>query len=608
MKTRDERNIDINSPSLPLLNHLECSPTTFILIKFFFLSKMAVDYSFYLVTDSGMLPENTTVLSQVAAALENGVTIVQLREKTADTREFVALARAVHALTKPRGVPLIINDRVDVALAVDAEGVHVGQDDMPAAQVRALIGPGKIVGVSVHDERELKGVLALNLPGQPKVVDYIGIGAVYGTKTKDLKEKYPIGVYGLKRVLEINNAQVETVAIGGINPTNVQKVLYGSRVSDAVKLDGVAVVSCVMASKDAATASRTLSQLIKATPPWAQQQLTNNTAYALSADSIEQAIREFAPQLFRAVTQRAPLVHHITNNVVKNFSANVTLATGASPVMSECAGEFSDFSQISPHAALLINTGMPFSNDPEDGGADIYLGAINEYNKRGLPVTLDPVGVGASKLRKGLIKTLLESAFFNVVKGNEGEIFTLHREVSGLATDADSAEVLTKGVDSVGAAALKTSLRVGRTLAHHYKTTLLMTGAEDVVTDQSGAWNVAIRNGHEYMARVTGSGCSLGSVVSACLAVTKDLDPTSIAAAVDPNFLAATTAVLLYTIAGERAAACPEVRGPGTFLPAFVDEIYLIAEETRKDDFSWIKNAKFRVFGTTERDSLNSQS
>ena len=94
-------------------------------------------------------------------------------------------------------------------------------------------------------------------------------------------------------------------------------------------------------------------------------------------------------------------VHHITNNVVKNFSANVTLATGASPVMSECAGEFSDFSQISPHAALLINTGMPFSNDPEDGGADIYLGAINEYNKRGLPVTLDPVGVGACKTAEG---------------------------------------------------------------------------------------------------------------------------------------------------------------------------------------------------------------
>jgi thiamine-phosphate diphosphorylase/hydroxyethylthiazole kinase len=570
---------------------------------------MAIDYSFYLVTDSGMLPEHTTVLSQVEAALENGVTIIQLREKTADTREFVALARAVHALTKPRGVPLIINDRVDVALAVDAEGVHVGQDDMPAAQVRALIGPSKIVGVSVHDEHELKGVLALNLPGHPKIVDYIGIGAVYGTKTKDLKEKHPIGVYGLKRILELNNAQVETVAIGGINPTNVQKVFYGSRVSDSVKLDGVAVVSCIMASKDAAAASRILSQLIKAMPPWVhpQQQLTRNTAPALSAASIEQAIRELAPQLFRAVTQRAPLVHHITNNVVKNFSANVTLATGASPVMSECAGEFAEFSQISAHAALLINTGMPFSHDPEDGGADIYLAATEEYNKRGLPITLDPVGVGASKLRQGLTKTLLESAFFNVVKGNEGEIFTLHREVSGLVTDEGAVEVSTKGVDSVGAAALRTSLRIGRALARHYQTTLLMTGAEDVVSDQSGAWNVAVRNGHEYMARITGSGCSLGSVVSACLAMVKDLDPTSAATAVDPNFLAAITAVLVYTIAGERAAARPEVRGPGTFLPAFVDEIYLIAEETRKDDFSWIKNAKFRVFGTTELDSLNSQ-
>ena len=171
---------------------------------------MAVDYSFYLVTDSGMLPENTTVLSQVAAALENGVAIVQLREKTADTREFVALARAVHALTKPRGVPLIINDRVDVALAVDAEGVHVGQDDMPAAQVRALIGPGKIVGVSVHDERELRRACFCSQPSRPAQGCWLyWHWRCVGTKTKDLKEKYPIGVYGLKRVLEINNAQVE---------------------------------------------------------------------------------------------------------------------------------------------------------------------------------------------------------------------------------------------------------------------------------------------------------------------------------------------------------------------------------------------------------------
>ncbi|KAF5098338.1 hypothetical protein D0Z03_001233 [Geotrichum reessii] len=552
-----------------------------------------------------MLPENTTVLSQVQAALENGVTLVQLREKTAETREFIELAHKVHELTKQCGVPLIINDRVDVALAINAEGVHVGQGDMPAAQVRAMIGPNKIVGVSVHDERELEGVLALNKPGEPKVVDYIGIGAIYGTKTKDLKEKHPIGVYGLKRLLELNNAQVETVAIGGINASNVQKVFYGSRVSDSVKLDGVAVVSCIMASKDAAGASRNLTKLIKAKPLWMPQQLTKSigdSVPALSVLDIEETIREFAPRLLHAVTQRTPFIHHVTNNVVKNFSANVTLAIGASPAMSECAGEFSDFSQITPSAALLINTGLPSTANIEDDGAEIYLGAAEEYNKRGLPVTLDPVGVGASKMRRELMKKLLESAFFNVVKGNQGEIFTLYRDVSGLGANEDTMGVSTKGVDSVGTASIRTSLRIGRKLARHYKTTMLMTGVEDIVSDRSGTWNVVLNNGHKYMDRITGSGCSLGSVVSACLAVASSVDTAS---TIDSDFLAAATAVLIYTIAGERAAARPEVRGPGTFLPAFIDELYLIAEESRNEDFSWIKEAKFRVISDAELNELD---
>ena len=112
------------------------------------LSKMKVDYTLYLVTDSGMVPESSSFLKQVEDSINSGATIVQLREKSLSTLEFIKRAEQVHKLTQKQGIPLIINDRVDVALAVNAEGVHVGQDDMPAAIARKLIGDDKILGVT----------------------------------------------------------------------------------------------------------------------------------------------------------------------------------------------------------------------------------------------------------------------------------------------------------------------------------------------------------------------------------------------------------------------------------------------------------------------------
>ena len=108
-----------------------------------------IDYTLYLVTDSTMLPEGTTLLSQVEAALKNGVTIVQLREKDTDTKTLIHKALELKQLCDRYEVPLIIDDRVDVAMAIDASGVHVGQSDMPIPMVRKLVGPEKIVGWSV---------------------------------------------------------------------------------------------------------------------------------------------------------------------------------------------------------------------------------------------------------------------------------------------------------------------------------------------------------------------------------------------------------------------------------------------------------------------------
>lgn len=525
----------------------------------------AVDYSVYLVTDAGLVPSGSTVAEHVRMAISNGTTIVQLREKHADTRKFIEIAHEVHRITAAANVPLIINDRVDVAIAIDAEGVHVGQDDMDVPTVRGFLNnPLKIVGVSCHDAQELEAAIKDG-------ADYVGIGAVFGTQTKELK-KAPIGVYGLKSLLTLNAGRVKTVAIGGINHSNVQRVIYGSTpYSPEWRLDGVAVVSCIMASQNPGVASKSLARLVASKAPWESHKPPQVTSATSTSDLIS-----LIPLVIKQVRQTRPLLHHITNNVVKNFSANVSIAIGASPAMSESADEFADFSKVN-NAGLLINMGMPSA-----AGLEMYQSAIREYNMRGKPVVFDPVGVGASGLRKSACRTLLESSVFHVVKGNEGEIYT----AAGVASEG----AIIQGVDSIGSSSLESRVKATCALAKQFRTTVLMTGPQDVLVDATGLLVAVCDNGHDYMGNITGSGCSLGSVISACVAVIPN----------DP-FLATAAALMMYTVAGERAAALPSVRGPGTFLPAFVDELYQISQETQRDDFKWIDRGKLKFHKLTNQ-------
>jgi thiamine-phosphate diphosphorylase/hydroxyethylthiazole kinase len=150
-----------------------------------------IDYSLYLVTDRSLVPEGKSFLGQIERALEGGTTLVQLREKDTDTGAFIDFALQVKELTRRFEVPLIINDRLDVALAIDAEGVHIGQDDMPLKEARRILGPKKIIGVSCNNEEEAAIAIADG-------ADYLGIGAVWFTSTKkNIKE--PMGIQGLQR-------------------------------------------------------------------------------------------------------------------------------------------------------------------------------------------------------------------------------------------------------------------------------------------------------------------------------------------------------------------------------------------------------------------------
>lgn len=198
----------------------------------------------YLVTDRD-LSLGRSLEEVVREAVAGGVTMVQLREKDAATGEFVDLARRMMSVLKPLGVPLIINDRVDVAMAVDADGVHIGQSDMAYADARRLLGPDKIIGLSVENFEDLKEANALD-------VDYIGISPVYGTPTKtDTAE--PFGLEGLRKAVQMSVHP--TVAIGGMNASTVGAVM-------AAGTDGVAVVSAICSAPSPRAAAAELLNII----------------------------------------------------------------------------------------------------------------------------------------------------------------------------------------------------------------------------------------------------------------------------------------------------------------------------------------------------------
>ena len=200
-----------------------------------------IDLSLYLVTDKSDDVEK--FLNTIEEAIKGGVTVVQIREKTAETLDFYNLALKVKEITTKYNVPLIINDRVDVALAIDADGVHVGQSDMPCDVTRRLIGEDKILGVSAATIEEAQ-------KAQKDGADYIGAGAVFPTATKDDAPK--ITKKDLKEV--VDSIDIPVVAIGGINHDNASKLIDTG-------IAGLSVVSAIMSSDDPKKSSEELLKI-----------------------------------------------------------------------------------------------------------------------------------------------------------------------------------------------------------------------------------------------------------------------------------------------------------------------------------------------------------
>ncbi len=251
------------------------------------------------------------------------------------------------------------------------------------------------------------------------------------------------------------------------------------------------------------------------------------------------------------VREKHPLVHHLTNVVTVNDCANVTLAIGAAPVMAPCALESADMAAIA--SAVVINIGTP-----DETSAEAMTRAAVSANAKGIPVLLDPVGVGATPFRTELIEHLVSHAHFDVIRGNLAELATMAGEAAQV-----------RGVDS-GATAAEPAT-VAKVVAQKYGCVAAITGAVDHVSD--GTQVIALRNGDAMLSRVTGTGCMASSLCASC-----------IGAAPDQKLLAVAAGISIMSIAGELAkAALRPGQGTATFHTNLLDAISLMVSRTLRE-------------------------
>lgn len=210
----------------------------------FALLRPHLDLSLYLVTVSLDARDDDRIVTICQAAVKGGATLIQLRDKQATTAQRTALAQRIIAAID-RAVPVLVNDDINAAIAANAEGAHIGQDDMSPLEARRQLGPNRLLGLSVHDDAELDYAL-----GQPAgTLDYIGLGAVHPTQTKDV---HVLGIEGLRHLSARAHAHnLPCVAIGGINAERIDDIA-------TTDTDGIAVVSAICAQPDPESAAATL--------------------------------------------------------------------------------------------------------------------------------------------------------------------------------------------------------------------------------------------------------------------------------------------------------------------------------------------------------------
>ncbi|KAI3625397.1 hypothetical protein CBS9595_000758 [Malassezia furfur] len=514
----------------------------------------------------------------------------------AEYDEFLQIAKDSLTICDKYGATMVINDSVDVAAALpERVGLHIGQDDTRLAEARRRLGSGRLIGISVHDAAQARAALDSD-------ADYAGVGPCWGTQSKAGVTKDDVMMLDGARetVAALARSQQDAppgarlrmpcVLIGGINLRTVMRTMMGASSSQNAP-DGFAVISAIVARRDP---GRAAAELYAALGAFRAAQAEQSSRIAMSSLTTHALPSPFAApaelvtavaSLLKAhhtvynptthteddthVTVPRTLVQTITSHVSSYFSANVALAFSASPIMSHEAEEAVALSQAT--RALVLNIGT-INNEARQGMAVAGPAA----NARGTPVVLDPVGVGATPFRYEVANDILNQTQVTLIKGNAAEIGKL----------AGSTEAQAQGVDSVGA--LSSPAHLAAQLAMQEGALVLLTGEVDYLTN--GEVVIESHCGTPLLGRVTATGCSLGVMVAAGLASamhiygvqlgSADMQRITLPRTHRELLVGALLGVFAFTVAAERAVKAPGVRGPGTFLPALLDEIASLTPAT----------------------------
>lgn len=478
----------------------------------------------YAVTDRMWLKDDERLADVVEKVLEGGATFMQVREKELAAADFEEEAAEIKELCIRFGVPFVVNDDIDIAMKIKADGVHVGQSDIKGRDIRAIIGDDMILGISV-------GTVAEACEAEKAGADYIGVGAMFATGTK--KDARMITNETLKAITEA--VSIPVVAIGGISADNIEQ-LRGTGI------DGIAVVSAIFAAEDPKKATSELRASARAAFNKANTTESSDCTLRLG-------------EMLENVRKKSPLIHNITNYVTVNDCANIVLACGASPIMADDAEEAEAITAIC--SGLNINIGTLNRQT-----IPAMFKAGKKANELGHPVVLDPVGAGASSLRTDTACKLLEEIDFTVIKGNISEIKTLACGSGGArGVDADAADAVTDG-------ALQEATELAKAFAARTGAIIAVTGAIDIVADAERA--CVIYNGHPMMSSITGTGCQLSAMLTAFEAANPE-----------NKFEAAVSAVCAMGVAGEiaqeRLTVCD---GNASYRNFIIDAIYRLDADT----------------------------
>ncbi|RPA78070.1 HK-domain-containing protein [Ascobolus immersus RN42] len=498
-------------------------------------SKHNFDLSVYLVTSPvASFPSEDAYLKHLETALSSdAITVLQLREKKLSDDAFLALARKVKKLTDKAKVPLVINDNLFVCKEVGAEGLHIGWDDVGYETARKELPESTFIGLSASTLDQALACARLK-------ADYIGLGPIFPTSSKP-DANPPCFAYGAREILE-ELSKLEgappVVGIGGIDEGNTEYLQWMCNDGrSGVTLDGVAVISAIMASPQPDEAAKRLKEL------WERTTYT----FAPKPVTLEVPSGTAFRTVLGKVREKKPLVHNMTNTVVQTISANMLLAFHASPIMSLASSEVEDLSKICDGVVLNIGT-------LDESTSTLFTKAVAAYNAAGKVVVFDPVGAGATKLRRETTKRILESGYITVIKGNASEIATVAGDLAGSVAEQ-------RGVDAVKSdSSVDVQAELVLKVAKRYRTTVVQTGEVDIVSDGTRTWT--LRNGTPLQELTTGAGCALGGILAASVAAGGDVAGSCV------------VGLTAYNLAAERAAKVVGDSSPGSFVGVWVDEVH----------------------------------